>query len=62
MIESHWLFQVPLEKIEVVVHPQQIIHSMVEFIDNSMLAQRASLTCWCLSNMPLLISKDMPAA
>ena len=39
MIESHWLFQVPLEKIEVIVHPQQIIHSMVEFIDNSMLAQ-----------------------
>lgn len=39
MIEAHWLFQVPLEKIEVVVHPQQIIHSMVEFIDNSMLAQ-----------------------
>src|SRR5205807_6764232 len=39
MIEAHWLFQVPLDKIEVVVHPQQIIHSMVEFIDNSMLAQ-----------------------
>ncbi|HEY4831061.1 MAG TPA: 1-deoxy-D-xylulose-5-phosphate reductoisomerase, partial [Waddliaceae bacterium] len=39
MIEAHWLFQVPLEKIEVVVHPQQIIHSVVEFIDNSMLAQ-----------------------
>ncbi|MFI5344565.1 MAG: 1-deoxy-D-xylulose-5-phosphate reductoisomerase [Chlamydiales bacterium] len=39
MIEAHWLFQVPLERIEVVVHPQQIIHSMVEFIDNSMLAQ-----------------------
>ncbi len=39
MIEAHWLFQVPLDKIEVIVHPQQIIHSMVEFIDNSMLAQ-----------------------
>ena len=39
MIEAHWLFEVPLEKIEVIVHPQQIIHSMVEFIDNSMLAQ-----------------------
>ena len=39
MIEAHWLFQIPIEKIEVVVHPQQIIHSMVEFIDNSMLAQ-----------------------
>lgn len=39
VIEAHWLFQIPLEKIEVIVHPQQIIHSMVEFIDNSMLAQ-----------------------
>lgn len=38
MIEAHWLFQVPLEKIEVVVHPQQIIHGMVEFVDNSVLA------------------------
>lgn len=39
MIEAHWLFQVPASKIDIVVHPQQIIHSMVEFIDNSMLAQ-----------------------
>lgn len=39
MIEAYWLFQVPIDKIEVVVHPQQIIHSLVEFIDNSMLAQ-----------------------
>jgi 1-deoxy-D-xylulose-5-phosphate reductoisomerase len=39
MIEAHWLFQLPAEKIEIIVHPQQIIHGMVEFIDNSMLAQ-----------------------
>lgn len=39
MIEAHWLFQVPLEKIEVLVHPEQIIHSMVEFVDHSTLAQ-----------------------
>jgi 1-deoxy-D-xylulose-5-phosphate reductoisomerase len=39
MIEAYWLFQVPIEKIEVVVHPEQIIHSLVEFIDNTMLAQ-----------------------
>lgn len=38
MIEAHWLFQVPLDKIEVIVHPQQIIHGMVEFVDNSILA------------------------
>lgn len=39
VIEAHFLFQVPLKNIEVIIHPQQIIHSMVEFIDNSMLAQ-----------------------
>lgn len=39
MIEAHWLFQVSLDKIEIVVHPQQIVHGMVEFIDNSILAQ-----------------------
>ncbi len=39
VIESHWLFDVPWEKIEVVVHPQSTIHSMVEFADNSIKAQ-----------------------
>lgn len=39
MIEAFWLFEVPLEKIEVLVHPQQVIHSMVEFIDDSVIAQ-----------------------
>lgn len=39
VIEAHWLFQMPLEKIEVVVQPQSIIHSMVQFIDGSVLAQ-----------------------
>lgn len=39
VIEAHWLFEMPVEKIEVVVHPQSIIHSLVEFIDNSLLAQ-----------------------
>lgn len=38
MIEAHWLFGMPLENIEVIVHPQQIIHGMVEFVDNSILA------------------------
>lgn len=42
MIEAHWLFNVPLDKIEIIVHPQQIIHGMVEFIDNSILAQMGS--------------------
>lgn len=39
VIEAHWLFGVPLNKIEVVIHPQSIIHSMVEFCDGSILAQ-----------------------
>jgi 1-deoxy-D-xylulose-5-phosphate reductoisomerase len=39
MIEAHLLFDVPYERIEVVVHPQSVIHSMVEFTDGSTLAQ-----------------------
>ena len=39
MIEAHWLFGVPISKVEVVVHPQSIVHSMVEFMDNSVIAQ-----------------------
>ena len=39
MIEAHWLFGCPAEKIEVVVHPQSIVHSMVEFNDGSIKAQ-----------------------
>lgn len=39
MIEARWLFGVPMSKIEVVVHPQSIVHSMVEFVDNSVIAQ-----------------------
>jgi len=39
VIEAHWLFGVPLERIEVVIHPQSVIHSMVEFIDGSVMAQ-----------------------
>ena len=39
VIEARWLFQVPLEKIEIIIHPQSIIHSMVVFIDGSVKAQ-----------------------
>ena len=39
MIEAHWLFGVEMTRVEVVVHPQSIVHSMVEFVDNSVLAQ-----------------------
>jgi 1-deoxy-D-xylulose-5-phosphate reductoisomerase len=39
MIEARWLFGVPMEKVDVVVHPQSIVHSLVEFVDGSQLAQ-----------------------
>ncbi len=39
MVEARWLFGVEMERVSVVVHPQSVVHSMVEFIDGSMLAQ-----------------------
>ncbi len=41
VIEAHWLFDLPAEQIDVVVHPQSIIHAMVEFRDGSTIAQLA---------------------
>src|SRR5256886_739222 len=39
MIEAHWLFGVEMKRVEVVIHPQSVVHSMVEFADGSTLAQ-----------------------
>jgi len=39
MIEARWLFDIGMERVDVIVHPQSIVHSMVEFIDGSVLAQ-----------------------
>ena len=39
MIEARWLFNMPIDRVSVVVHPQSIVHSMVEFIDGSIIAQ-----------------------
>ncbi len=39
MIEARWLFDVPMRQVQVVIHPQSIVHSMVEFVDGSILAQ-----------------------
>ena len=39
VIEARWLFDVPFEKIDVIVHPQSVVHSMVETVDQSILAQ-----------------------
>ena len=38
-IEAHWLFGQPLDKIRVVIHPQSVVHSLVEYVDGSVLAQ-----------------------
>jgi 1-deoxy-D-xylulose-5-phosphate reductoisomerase len=39
VIEAHWLFGAPAERIEVVIHPESVIHSMVAYVDGSVLAQ-----------------------
>ncbi|MEW6486785.1 MAG: 1-deoxy-D-xylulose-5-phosphate reductoisomerase [Thermodesulfobacteriota bacterium] len=39
VIEAHWLFGVPADRIDVTLHPQSVVHSLVEFIDGSLLAQ-----------------------
>ncbi|MFP6873718.1 MAG: 1-deoxy-D-xylulose-5-phosphate reductoisomerase [Verrucomicrobiales bacterium] len=46
MIEARWLFGVEMDRVDVIIHPQSIIHSMVEFTDNSVLAQ-LSVTDMC---------------
>jgi 1-deoxy-D-xylulose-5-phosphate reductoisomerase len=39
VIEAHWFFQVPPERIEVMIHPQGVVHSLVEYVDSSIIAQ-----------------------
>ncbi len=39
VIEARWLFDLPIEKIDVVIHPQSVVHSMVEYVDGSIVAQ-----------------------
>ncbi len=48
MIEARWLFGVEMDRVDVIVHPQSIVHSMVEFVDSSVLAQ-LSTTDMCFS-------------
>lgn len=57
VIESHWLFGVPYEKMEVVVHPESIIHSMVEFVDGSIKMQ-ASLPSM---HLPIMNALSYPS-
>ncbi|MSU19853.1 MAG: 1-deoxy-D-xylulose-5-phosphate reductoisomerase [Pedosphaera sp.] len=42
MIEARWLFDIDMDRVQVVVHPQSIVHSMVEFVDGSIIAQLSS--------------------
>jgi 1-deoxy-D-xylulose-5-phosphate reductoisomerase len=42
VIEAHYLFNMPYEKIDVIIHPQSIVHSMVEYIDGSIIAQMST--------------------
>jgi 1-deoxy-D-xylulose-5-phosphate reductoisomerase len=39
VIEAHWLFGLPLDQVDVIVHPQSVVHSLVEYLDGSFLAQ-----------------------
>ncbi len=39
LIEAHWLFNVPVDQIEVVIHPQSVVHSLVQYVDGSVIAE-----------------------
>ena len=56
VIEAHELFGVPYDRIEVVVHPQSVVHSMVEFVDGSVLAQLGAPTM----EVPILYALTHP--
>jgi 1-deoxy-D-xylulose-5-phosphate reductoisomerase len=56
VIEAHFLFDLPYERIEAVVHPQSIIHSMVEFVDGSVLSQMGFPTM----ELPILYALTHP--
>jgi 1-deoxy-D-xylulose-5-phosphate reductoisomerase len=56
LIEAHWLFGVPVDRIEVVVHPQSIVHSFVEMTDGSVLGQMG----WPDMRLPILYALSHP--
>ena len=70
VVEAHWLFDLPAEKIKVVLHPESIVHSYVEFCDGSVIAQLAPADmtmpiayALCHPNRPRRpdVSLDLPA-
>lgn len=56
VIEAHWLFDVPYSHIDAVIHPQSVIHSMVQFVDGSILAQMSAPTM----QLPILYALSWP--
>jgi 1-deoxy-D-xylulose-5-phosphate reductoisomerase len=56
VIEAHYLFKVPYDRIDVVVHPQSVVHSLVEFVDGSVLAQMSAPTM----ELPVLYALTHP--
>jgi 1-deoxy-D-xylulose-5-phosphate reductoisomerase len=56
VIEAHWLFDIDYHNIKAVIHPQSIIHSIVEFIDGSMISQMSSPTM----QLPILYALSFP--
>jgi 1-deoxy-D-xylulose-5-phosphate reductoisomerase len=56
IIEAHWLFSLPIDSIQVLVHPQSIIHSMVEFVDGSLKAQLS----WPDMRLPIQYALSYP--
>jgi len=62
MIEAKWLFGIPMEKIDVIIHPQSIVHSMVEFVDGSILAQLGSTDMALPIQYALTYPKRLPGS
>lgn len=58
VIEAKWLFDTPISKIDVVIHPQSIVHSMVEYVDGSILAQLGDHDMVGPLHMPWAIPND----
>jgi 1-deoxy-D-xylulose-5-phosphate reductoisomerase len=56
VIEAHWLFSFPFDSIEILIHPQSIVHSMVEFIDGSLKAQLS----WPDMRLPIQYALSYP--
>ncbi|MCA8938860.1 MAG: 1-deoxy-D-xylulose-5-phosphate reductoisomerase, partial [Planctomycetes bacterium] len=57
IIEARWLFDVEAERLDALIHPQSIVHSMVEFVDGSMMAQLGVTTM----ELPILLALGAPA-